>query len=200
MIDQEQDNLPAHVLKNILALQLTVAWAGEALAEPSRLTWWRTDLVDPEGGGDLFERLTPKTARWAALEAARAAATLVDQQSRANMANADEIRTLFFWGFDIDEQLADLLRALKLSGDTPERALELTLDLQNNFSQADFQRAMTARAGETRFKVGVAGREVKAPADLTDATMHHLAWQLASALVPIADHYPMPFFRVGGAA
>ena len=38
-------------LDEILALQLTVAWAGEAAGEPPRLGWWKTDLVDKEGGG-----------------------------------------------------------------------------------------------------------------------------------------------------
>ena len=38
-------------LDAILAIQLTVAWAGEARCDPKRLAWWDTDLVDPEGGG-----------------------------------------------------------------------------------------------------------------------------------------------------
>ena len=52
--------LPPHALDAILALQLTVAWAGEGLSDPKRLDWWRTDLVDALGGGDLFARLLPK--------------------------------------------------------------------------------------------------------------------------------------------
>ena len=42
--------LTQHALDAILALQLTVAWAGEGLADPKRLEWWRTDLVDELGG------------------------------------------------------------------------------------------------------------------------------------------------------
>jgi hypothetical protein len=53
-------------LHEILALQLT-AWAGEAAGEPSRLGWWKSDLVDREGGGELFRRLVPRTASWASL-------------------------------------------------------------------------------------------------------------------------------------
>ena len=37
----------------------------------SRLGWWDCDLVDADAGGDLFARLLPRTARWAALKAAR---------------------------------------------------------------------------------------------------------------------------------
>jgi hypothetical protein len=50
-----------------LSLQLAVAWAGEAAGEPTRLGWWKSDLVDPEGGGDLFARLALRTAPWAGL-------------------------------------------------------------------------------------------------------------------------------------
>ena len=52
---------------DILALQLTIAWAGETAGDPPRLGWWKSDLVDREGGGDLFARLVPKTAEWAGL-------------------------------------------------------------------------------------------------------------------------------------
>ncbi len=34
-------------LDEVLALQVTIAWAGEGLWSPPRLGWWRTDLVDP---------------------------------------------------------------------------------------------------------------------------------------------------------
>ena len=33
-------------LDQILALQVTIAWAGEGLCDPNRLGWWNTDLVD----------------------------------------------------------------------------------------------------------------------------------------------------------
>lgn len=32
-------------LDHILAIQLTVAWAGDALSEPQRLGWWPTDRL-----------------------------------------------------------------------------------------------------------------------------------------------------------
>jgi hypothetical protein len=33
------------LLDLILDWQMTIAWAGEANCEPSRLGWWRTDLI-----------------------------------------------------------------------------------------------------------------------------------------------------------
>lgn len=47
----------------ILALQFTVAWAGEGRSQPKRLGWWDTDLIDEAGGGDFLARLTPADAR-----------------------------------------------------------------------------------------------------------------------------------------
>ena len=102
-------------LDHILALQITVAWAGEGLCEPKRLGWWKTDLVDELGGGDLFGRLLPKTAKWAALEAVRQAGIATDKQARAKLANPANVRTLFFWGFTIDEKLKDRLAVHKSS-------------------------------------------------------------------------------------
>ncbi|MBZ0117679.1 MAG: BREX-6 system BrxE protein, partial [Sandaracinaceae bacterium] len=63
--------LPGSDLDTILALQLTVAWAGERNAQPPRLPWWRTDILDEAGARDLLSRLTPRTQEWAALEAVR---------------------------------------------------------------------------------------------------------------------------------
>jgi hypothetical protein len=50
--------VPASVLDDILAVQLTMAWAGEGRCDPARLGWWQTDLIDEAGGVvDLFVRL-----------------------------------------------------------------------------------------------------------------------------------------------
>jgi len=96
-------------LDAILALQLTVAWAGEAAGDPPRLGWWKTDLVDREGGGDLFARLVPRTAAWASLGLVRAAARRHDDAARAKLGGRDDLWTLFHFGFTIDEQLGDRL-------------------------------------------------------------------------------------------
>ncbi|MEH1827217.1 MAG: BrxE family protein [Nostoc sp.] len=48
-------------LDNILALQIIVAWAGEGICDPKRLNWWRTDLIDENGGGDLFASVAKLT-------------------------------------------------------------------------------------------------------------------------------------------
>lgn len=103
-------------LDNILALQIIVAWAGEGVCDPKRLDWWRTDLIDENGGGDLFGRLFPKTHQWASLQAVRQAAIQQDRRKRLDMAKPDAVRTLFFWGFTVDEQLTERLAFHKQSG------------------------------------------------------------------------------------
>ena len=80
----------------ILDWQMTIAWAGEANCEPSRLGWWRTDLIDDLGGGDLLARLLPRTKVYAGWESARQAALATDRRARQRMANPDKLRTIFF--------------------------------------------------------------------------------------------------------
>src|SRR5688572_31029354 len=91
----------------VLAMQLVIAWAGEGRCSPRRLGWWDTDLIDDAGGGDLFARLLPQTHVWASLEAVREAARRTDAKARAKMADPDKLRTLYFLGFELDEQLGD---------------------------------------------------------------------------------------------
>jgi hypothetical protein len=163
-------------LDQILTAQITVAWAGET----PRLKWWNTDLIDEGAGGDFFSRLTPRTHRWAALEAAREAARRADAKARGKMADPDKLRTLFFLGFELDERLADRLRARK-STPPPELPAEFTQELLG--------------AGDIPFTVVPGGRQLKGKRpDAPEAVVA----RLAAALVPVADQYPMPFYKLEG--
>ena len=180
-------------LDSILALQVVVAWAGEALCEPARLGWWRTDLVDEAGGGDLFRRLLPKTHPWAGLETVRRAATQADLKARSMLGNPDHVRTLFFWGFTLDQKLNERLRHHKLSLCPPEEALPLAASLKRPFARDSFEATLRLPTGKSPFDVTPAGRQMsgKMPEDLAAAASH-----LAAALLPLGDKYPLPFFRV----
>ncbi len=112
----------------ILSLQIMAAWAGEGMSEPGRLGWWRTDLVDEAGGGDLFRRQFSRTHRWAFLEAVRKAAIMSDARARLAMARPDMVRTLFFQGFDRDEKLEERLAFHKREATPPARALPFPVD------------------------------------------------------------------------
>ena len=177
----------------ILAMQLTVAWAGEARCSPRRLGWWDTDLIDEAGGGDFLKRLLPQTHAWASLEAVREAARRTDAKARGKMADPDKMRTLFFLGFEIDEQLGDRLGALKRGGQTPSEALPLRLPLTAEFSKDKL--TVVLQGEDAAFTVVPGARELKGakPADV-DVMVR----RLGSALVPFADQYPLPFYALAG--
>jgi hypothetical protein len=184
--------LPNSTLDAILALQVTIAWAGEGRCDPRRLGWWDTDLVDPTGGGDLLARLLPRTQAWASLAAARDAARRVDAEARRRMADPDRLRTLFFLGFELDEFLGDRLAALKRDGAAPGATLPVTIDLGAAFSPAGLEAAL--RVPEAH-PCGVVpgGRHLKGA---MPSSPELAVKNLAAALLPFPDHYPAPFYKV----
>ncbi len=185
--------IPDATLDSILAMQVTIGWAGEGRCSPRRLGWWDTDLIDEAGGGDFLARLLPQTHAWASLEAVREAARRVDAKARGKMADPDKMRTLFFLGFEADEQLGDRLAAHKRSGRSPADALPLTLALTADFSKEKL--ASTLQGGDVAFTTVPNGRQMKGKVpDAPDA----LVKRLAAALVPFAEQYPLPFFKLEG--
>jgi len=172
----------------ILALQLSVAWAGETGGEPARLGWWQSDLVDAEAAGDLFARLLPRTQMWAGLECVRAAATRVDAGKRAQLSSPDAARTLFHLGFRIDEQLRDRLRDHKRHGSLPEQALGQSFAVKAKFDRSAFE-AYLNQLPKAKVKVIPGGREVAAP---KATTVEQVAF-LAAGLLPLTNDYPLPF-------
>lgn len=187
--------LPDATLDTILAVQLLLAWAGEGRCEPRRLGWWDTDLIDEAGGGDLFARLMPRTHAWASLEAAREAARRTDAKARSKMADPDKMRTLFFLGFDVDEQLDDRLAALKRDEPSPQTALSLLTTLSGPFQKEKLASLLRRDAGEqVVFDVVPGGRQIKGPRPTTPDS---LVRRLAVALVPFAEQYPLPFYPLG---
>jgi hypothetical protein len=190
------ERISASTLDAILALQMTIAWAGEGLCEPKRLDWWRTDVVDAAGGGDLFKRLFPKTHQWAALEAVRSAAIQTDQRERAKLAKPDALRTLFFWGANVDEQLSDRLAEHKRNATSqmPSEVLPLSLELGSSFDRAVFEAAVRISDGKVETKIVPGGRLlVENGAEDLDIK----AKKLVAALLPLVDNYPMPMYRIG---
>lgn len=185
--------IPDSALDAILAIQLTIGWAGEGRCSPRRLGWWDTDLIDEAGGGDFLARLLPQTHAWASLEAVREAARRVDAKARATMADPDKMRTLFFLGFELDEQLGDRLAAHKRSGLPPAEVLPFALPLTAEFPKDKLASAL--QGGDVAFATVPNGRQLKGKRpDAPDA----LVKRLAAALVPFADQYPLPFFKLEG--
>lgn len=181
-------------LDAILAIQLTVAWAGEGRTDPPRLGWWSTALCDELGGHDLFRRLTPRTHAWAVLEAARLAARKIDAALRAEAADADLLQSLFRLGFEVDEQLDDRLAAHKRREASPPEALPLPLDLDAPFDKGAFASWLSSLAKVSAPEATSVGRRLRGTApDQPLAAVRNLA----AALVPLAEPYPAPHYRLG---
>lgn len=183
---------PSSDLDEILALQLAIAWAGETPGgEQRRLGWWKTDLVDAEGGGDLWTRLLPRTRRWAGLDAARRAARLVDERARRGHARADEMLTLFHFGFELDELLDERLSQHKLDALPPEQVLPLLSILGQPFEPAILTQRLAASDDDRSFKVIPGARQLKSS---PDESMLARAKRLTAAMLtePPAT-YPLPF-------
>ena len=138
-----------------------------------------------------MERLVPRTHLWAALEAAREAARRTDENARVRMGTPDKLRSLFFLGFAVDEALADRFALLKGQGRPPVEVLRIGL-VQEKFARD----ALEGLLGRKDVKVTVVpgGRQLKGPmpGDFGD-----LVRDLAAALIPLVDEYPLPFFKVG---
>lgn len=188
------EQIAPDILDRILALQVLVAWAGEALSAPPRLGWWRTDMVDKSGGGYLLEELMPRTHQWASLEAAWRAAMQADCQKRLDMAKPDAVRTLFFWGFGLDEQIADRLREHKQNQARPDQVLPLPIGIEGAFIPAAFENAVRLDPVPL-YKVVPSGRQLTEP---MPGGHDRCAAKLTAALLPLTDHYPMPFYPLEG--
>ena len=189
------ERICASTLDAILALQMTIAWAEEGLCEPKRLDWWRTDLIDEAGGGDLLKRLLPKTHQWAALEAVRSAAIQIDRRERAKLAKPDALRTLFFWGVLVDEQLSNRLAEHKLnaSSQMPSAVLPLPIELGVSFDRTAFEAVLRISDGKVETKVVPGGRLL---VETGTEDLEIKAKKLAAALLPLANNYPMPMYRI----
>lgn len=180
-------------LDAILAIQLSVAWAGEGRCEPRRLGWWQTDLIDEDGGGDLLARLLPRTHAWAKLEAVREAARRVDEQGRRRSGAPDQRVTLFHLGFDLDELLRERLEHHRRHHATPSDVLGPRFVVAREFSAVAFEDYLGRLATAPDVEVTPEGRRlVAAP---PDDPVERVA-RLAAALRPVERQYVMPHYRL----
>jgi hypothetical protein len=187
------DALTPDTLDGILAIQCTVAWAGETVATAPRLGWWDCDLVDPDAGGDLFARLLPRTARWAALEAARDVARRADAAARAFASTPDRLLSLFHFGFHVDERLAEQLALHKRSGRTPDEVFGDRLGVRTSFSAAELESYLTRTKQKPDATVTPVGRRL-ALAPTTEPLV--LAESFARALLPLDARYSLPYVQL----
>ncbi len=185
--------IPRSELDGILAAQLAIAWAGEAGEEP-RLGWWRSDLTSEFGGEDLFQRLLPRTWRWATLQGAREAARRRDAEARAKDHDPDSLLSLFRLGFEVDERLDERFQELKASGKNPFEALPaLGTVVGDRWNRERFAGWVSAH-GKADAVTTPAGRRLKGEPPESPGL---LVQKLVAALAPLGDEYPLPHFRRG---
>ncbi len=200
------------VLDRILAVQLTVAWAGDGHGEAPGLAWWGTSLADPEGGGDFLQRMFPRTRVWAALGAMREAACRADEKARASTARADELITLFHFGFTWDEALQERFEHHKRRGAAPPKGDDDDADepgreatdpasifgkdygITAKFNRAAFEKYLGGLAGKIAHENAPGAREIKGPV----GSPPEAAPRLAGALLALAPTYPLPFYAEPG--
>ena len=179
-------------LDRILAIQLTVASAGETVSGEDRLGWWRTELTDPVAGGDFLSRLLPRTHAWAGLAAVREAARRVDEKARRRSGTPDALWSLFHFGFAFDERLDGRLAEHRRSAATPADVLAGALPTAARFDRAAFTSWLTA-LGSCAVQVVPGGRRLRDP----PTSRLEGARRLAAALAPLGAEYPLPFFSIG---
>jgi len=183
-----EKRLSPQQLDEILTLQLNVAWAGEAAGSPPRLGWWKSDLVDSEAGGDLFARLTPKTAAWASLILVRAVAIRVEEAALATFHARDKMWTLFHLGFAMDEQLEDRLAFHRSQRSKPEDVFGERYLVGKPWSKDGFA-AELGKLGKPTAVPVPNGRKVfnggSAPVEACK--------MIAAALLPLERTYPLPY-------
>ncbi len=188
----------------VLTAQLAVAWAGEqGDAESPRLSWWRTNLASEFGGQAVFAELLPATWRWASLEAAREAARRVDAAARARDHAPDTVISLFHFGADLDEALADRLLGHKSRAAAPLAALPgLRAIIGDTFDDALFDRArfdawLAAHPGPATTPSAIGRRLGEAPPrPALAARPSALVGPLVGALAPLEPAYPLPHWRL----
>jgi hypothetical protein len=180
-------------LTTILETQLATAWAGEADTDPPRLGWWRTAMVDEFGGHDLLQRIAPRTWEWAALDAARGAARRVDARARARTDDADGVVTLFRLGFEIDEEVDELLLRMKQEQTPLCEAMPRLAKLIAGGWEADRFALWLPKAEETVYTKTPTGRRMR---DVAPEAPVERVMKLASALTPFQETYPLPHYRI----
>jgi hypothetical protein len=198
--------LPPEELDAILTYQLAVAWAGESGDDEPRLGWWETDMVSKYGGLALFEQLTPRSAHWAALEAAREAARRVDDKARSKDADPDRLLSLFRLGAALDEHLYHRLLEHKRAGRPLHDALPRLGRLLTAFGAAGDEHGGPPRSTWERDAFAAWAKQGDKPNVVNEPSGRRLTGsppadpvevvrRLGHALLPLPAAYPFPHYR-----
>jgi hypothetical protein len=126
------------------------------------------------------------------LEAARAAARKVDALARARAADADELISLYRFGFHLDEQLDDRLAEHKRATADPVDALPGLAAVIARWDREAFAAWLAGQGAATVAPSSIGRRLTGDPPDDPVAT----AVALVAALAPLDDAYPAPHWKL----
>jgi hypothetical protein len=187
--------VPLSELDYALTAQLVVAWAGEKGegGASSRMGWWASQLVYGDSGMYVFGRQTPHTAAWAVLQAVREVARRADATQRAHEHDPDCIRSLYSLGFELDERIDERLLDLKRSGRAPVEVLPGMAEFIGGGWDRNIFATWAGSLGPVDFNTVPSGRRLKSA---LPPTLEQTIGVLLAGLVPLAESYPMPHFRV----
>ena len=133
------------------------------------------------------------------LQAAREAARRKDAALRAKASDPDQLLTLYRFGFELDEQIEERLQAHKRDGLAPVDALPglgevLGITLHQPWDKARLKFLQRLESlGPVQAEAVPTGRLLKGA---MPAGLDRRVEQLLAALVPLADSYPLPHFRL----
>ncbi len=174
----------------ILALQINIARAGEQ----ERLSWWRVDATDIDGGGDFFSRLVGSASGLCAVEAAMAGAGAMESSRMEETGVRKAVVSLFHPDFSVNIQLRERWMHLKNHPEAIPEAIRALLDHGLAFDPAAFTEAL-APYPRPKYESGPLGRKaLGAPPDDPVERMQRLA-----ALLPPLEpgFYPFPYYSIG---
>ena len=198
-------SLPIETLDTILALQITVAWAGEqGDNEKEKMGWWKTTLIDSDAGIDVFGSIAPHTKLWLCCKAAREVARRTEETLRKKSNEPEKVYSLFHLGDGIDFLLAErldslihqkadfknILRYINLSGEAFfTRSIE-----EQTWKKESFEKWLSS-LGKTDFKEESVGRALSgADRQLAQDPLAR-AQKFVCALNPLSSNYPFPHLR-----
>jgi hypothetical protein len=117
----------------------------------------------------------------------------VDAECRDKLSASDRVQTLFHLGFEIDEQLCDRVAEHRRHRRSPADVLGDGLAVGGAWSPEAFARRLAA-FGAPKVEVTTGGRRVKAK----KLAPLEAARQLAAALLPLSERYPLPYLETSG--
>ena len=175
------------ILDIILELQIKIARAGEQ----ERLSWWRIDATDLEGGGDFFTRLVGSVSGLCAVEAAIMGARMFELQKIDEAGIDYEIISLFNPEFNLKMQLDERWMHFKNNPDGSPEVINILLDHELAFNRNAFAMELESYQ-RPRFERTPLGRKISGqfPNDPVQQMR-----QLAALLLPLEDRfYSFPYY------